>query len=49
MTFLISSYDNNDALYSKNIQTRALIDQRLQFDLGTLYARMADCYVIIVY
>lgn len=48
MTYLVSAYATDDKLYpSNNIKLRSLIDQRLQFDLGTLYARMADYFVNI--
>lgn len=47
MTYLISAYAKDDNLYPKDIKIRALIDQRLQFDLGTLYQRMGDYFVII--
>lgn len=46
MTYLASTYDKTDKLYPNDITIRAIIDQRLQFDLGTLYARISDCYVI---
>lgn len=46
MTYLVSQYSiDDDSLYPKDVRTRALVDQRLQFDLGTLYARMTDYFV----
>ena len=42
---MTAAYAKNDALYPADIRVRALVDQRMQFDLGTLYARMFDCYV----
>lgn len=45
MTYLVSEYATDDALYPKDVRVRALVDQRIQFDLGTLYARMTDYYV----
>lgn len=44
-TYLISSYASNDALYPKDPRRRAPVDHMLQFDLGTVYARMNDYYV----
>ncbi|KAJ6638891.1 Glutathione S-transferase D7 [Pseudolycoriella hygida] len=45
MTYLVSEYSSDDdSLYPKDARTRALVDQRLQFDLGTLYARMNDYF-----
>lgn len=45
MTYLVSEYAADDALYPKDVRTRAMVDQRIQFDLGTLYARLADYFV----
>lgn len=45
MSYLTSSYAKDDTLYPKDIRMRALVEQRLQFDLGTLYARFGAYYV----
>lgn len=46
MTYLVSAYAVDDKLYPMtDVKLRSLIDQRLQFDLGTLYARTADHFV----
>lgn len=45
MTYLTSKYAKNDSLYPKDLRKRAKVDQALQFDYGTLYARLADYYV----
>lgn len=42
LTYLCSAYGKDDTYYPSDVKTRALVDQRLQFDLGTLYQRMAD-------
>uniref|UniRef100_A0A336MUL1 glutathione transferase n=2 Tax=Culicoides sonorensis TaxID=179676 RepID=A0A336MUL1_CULSO len=42
LTYLCSAFAKDDTLYPKNIRDRALVDQRLQFDLSTLYRRMED-------
>ncbi|KAF5279674.1 hypothetical protein FQR65_LT15309 [Abscondita terminalis] len=49
MTYLISKYGKNESLYPKDPQTRALIDQRLYFDMGTLYARFSDYYYPVMF
>ncbi|KAL3277731.1 hypothetical protein HHI36_013072 [Cryptolaemus montrouzieri] len=43
-TYLVSQYGKDDSLYPKDPKKRAIVDQRLYFDLGTLYARYADYY-----
>lgn len=45
MTYLVARYAANDTLYPLDVRTRALVDQRLQFDLGMLYPRMIGHYV----
>lgn len=40
-------YGKDDALYPADIKTRALVDSRVQFDLGTLYARFYDYFVSV--
>ncbi|XP_063370877.1 glutathione S-transferase 1-like [Cydia amplana] len=41
--YLIRKY-NNKELYPEDIKIRALIDQRLDFDLGTLYPRFGNFF-----
>lgn len=47
LTYLTSAYSKDDTLYPRDVRMRALVDQRLQFDLGTLYTRLADYLVSI--
>ncbi|XP_030370106.1 glutathione S-transferase D7 [Scaptodrosophila lebanonensis] len=44
LSYLVAAYAKSDELYPTDIRVRALVDQRLQFDLGTLYLRMTDYY-----
>lgn len=43
-TYLVEKYGKTDSLYPKCPKKRAVVNQRLYFDLGTLYARFADYY-----
>ncbi|KAF9409094.1 hypothetical protein HW555_011441 [Spodoptera exigua] len=43
--YLVSKYgDKNNSLYPSDPQTRAVVDQRLDFDLGTLYPRFGQYF-----
>nr|AUO28661.1 glutathione S-transferase delta [Lasioderma serricorne]QWV59551.1 glutathione S-transferase delta 1 [Lasioderma serricorne] len=48
-TYLADQYGKNDALYPKDAKKRALVDQRLYFDMGTLYQRFADYYYPVMF
>lgn len=48
LQYMAAAYGKDDSLYPTDVRSRALVDQRIQFDLGTLYARMYDCYVSIL-
>lgn len=45
LSYLVAAYAKTDELYPTDIRVRALVDQRLHFDLGTLYQRLTDFYV----
>lgn len=45
LTYLTAAYSKDDTLYPRDVRMRALVDQRLHFDLGTLYARLFDYFV----
>ncbi|XP_036227260.1 glutathione S-transferase D7 isoform X2 [Bactrocera oleae] len=45
LQYMAAAYGKDDSLYPTDVRSRALVDQRIQFDLGTLYARMYDCYL----
>ncbi|XP_063243261.1 uncharacterized protein LOC134542717 [Bacillus rossius redtenbacheri] len=48
MGYLVDQYAKNDSLYPKDAKKRALVNQRLYFDIGTLYQRFSDyCYPIV--
>lgn len=47
--YLVNKYGKDDSLYPKDPKVRGMVDQRLYFDAGTLYARFADYFVSIVF
>jgi glutathione S-transferase len=47
LSYLADKYGKDDSLYPKDPKKRALVDQRLYFDIGTLYQRFGDYYVSI--
>ncbi|XP_060649079.1 glutathione S-transferase D4-like [Drosophila nasuta] len=49
LTYLIEKYGKDDSLYPKDPQKRALVNQRLYFDLGTLFKALADYYYPLFY
>ncbi|XP_060645605.1 LOW QUALITY PROTEIN: uncharacterized protein LOC132784187 [Drosophila nasuta] len=44
LTYLIDKYAKDDSLYPKDDQKRAVVNQRLYFDLGTLHKALAEYY-----
>jgi glutathione S-transferase len=44
MTYLANQYGKDDSLYPKDPKKRAVVDQRLYFDLGTLHQSYGDAY-----
>ncbi|KAL5283288.1 hypothetical protein ACFFRR_005895 [Megaselia abdita] len=49
LSYLVAMYGKDDALYPADIKTRALVDSRVQFDLGTLYARFSDYFMPTIF
>merc|ERR1712001_702610 len=48
-TYLIAKYGKDDKLYPKDVATRAIVDQRLFFDMGTFYKRFGECIYPILF
>ncbi|CAG5033663.1 unnamed protein product [Parnassius apollo] len=42
--YLVDKYSKGNALYPVDVQARAVVDQRLDFDLDTLYGRFTEYY-----
>ncbi|XP_063242982.1 glutathione S-transferase 1-1-like [Bacillus rossius redtenbacheri] len=47
--YLVQQYAKDDSLYPKEPKRRALVDQRLYFDIGTLYQRFGDYYYPVLF
>ncbi|XP_049948977.1 glutathione S-transferase 1-1-like [Schistocerca serialis cubense] len=47
--YLVDKYAKDDSLYPKEARKRGLVNQRLYFDVGTLYARFADYYYPVIF
>lgn len=43
--YLIGKYGKDDALYPKDVEKRAVVDQRLHFDSGILFPRLGAMVV----
>lgn len=43
--YLADKYSKSDSLYPKDPAKRAVVNQRLFFDMGTLYLRFGEIYV----
>ncbi|KAK5640018.1 hypothetical protein RI129_010829 [Pyrocoelia pectoralis] len=48
-SYLVQTYGKDDSLYPKDIKKRAAVDQRLYFNNGVLYQRLADYYYPIIW
>ncbi|XP_059058525.1 glutathione S-transferase 1-1-like [Achroia grisella] len=44
ITYLASKYGKDSGLYPEDLEARAVVDQRLYFDMGSLYQRFGDYY-----
>ncbi|KAJ9575416.1 hypothetical protein L9F63_025634 [Diploptera punctata] len=47
--YLVDQYAKDDSLYPKDPKKRAVVDQKLYFDIGTLYQRFGDYYYPIYF
>ena len=45
MCYMADKYGKNDSLYPKDIRSRALVNQRLHFETGVLFARLGSINV----
>nr|WEU54063.1 glutathione s-transferase delta-2 [Protohermes costalis] len=48
MSYLVDMYGKDDSLYPKDPQQRVVVDQRLYFDMGTLYQRFVDYFFPVI-
>ena len=48
-TYLINKHGKDDKLYPKDTVTRAMVDQRLYFDMGTFYKAFGECTYPILF
>ncbi|XP_031352062.1 glutathione S-transferase D1-like [Photinus pyralis] len=48
-TYLVEAYGKTDSLYPKDPKKKAAVDQRLYFNNGVLYQRLADYYYPIIW
>lgn len=42
--YLVEKYGKDDSLYPKDVKTRAIINQRFYFDMGSLFKQFADYF-----
>lgn len=49
LAYLADQYSQNERLYPKNPGSRALVDHRLYFDIGTLYKAIAAYYFPVAF
>lgn len=49
LTYLVEKYGKDDSLYPKCPKKRAVVNQRLYFDMGSLYGRAAEYYYPVLF
>ncbi|KAL2714503.1 glutathione S-transferase 1-1 [Vespula squamosa] len=49
MCYLVDQYGKNERLYPQNPVSRALVNQKLYFDIGTLYKNLSSYYYPVVF
>lgn len=47
--YLVNAYGKDDKLYPKDVKTRAVVDQRLYFDMGAFYHHFGQCVYPLVF
>ena len=47
IVYLVQAYGKDDSLFPKDPKKQAVVNQRLQFDVSTLYPAFSDQYVSI--
>ncbi|XP_048513434.1 uncharacterized protein LOC105687479 [Athalia rosae] len=47
--YLADKYGKDDKYYPKDIKMRAIVNQRMMFDFGTLYANLVNYYYPVIY
>ncbi len=47
-TYLAAKYGKDDKLYPQDLKTRAIVDQRLYFDMGVFYKAFGDIVVNVL-
>uniref|UniRef100_A0A182MHB0 glutathione transferase n=1 Tax=Anopheles culicifacies TaxID=139723 RepID=A0A182MHB0_9DIPT len=48
VTYLVEAYAKDDTLYPKDPKVRSVVNQRLFFDIGTLYKQLIDVIHLVV-
>ncbi|XP_029670888.1 glutathione S-transferase 1-like [Formica exsecta] len=48
MAYLVNKYAKNDSLYPKDPKQKAIVDQMMYFDAGSLYSNLIICYIPVV-
>jgi len=49
LQYLANAYSKDDTVYPKDPKQRAIVDQRLLFDMGTLYKTFGEVYYPVIF
>uniref|UniRef100_A0A0C9RNV6 GstD1_3 protein n=1 Tax=Fopius arisanus TaxID=64838 RepID=A0A0C9RNV6_9HYME len=49
MAYLVNKYAKNDSLYPKDPKGKGIVDERLYFDISTLWMRLFNAYVPVIF